>query len=235
MVICWKLSSPASASTVWSAGSQVRGPAMQVLPKESAQAGPPASDQEAKVYDVPLSACGVGALSELDEPGMTVTVNGVACVVEPTVSCRPVGLVLKVRLTVFGFNVVLTVLVSPTESAAVSSSSTNEGYSWSGAVNEPLATPVNVFIRCVWQLVGVAQWCRITRQVKADAGNVPSWGSVACPEKLIVSPTAHVNDDAGASITAVGALFPAEMVTVFVSLAPSVSVTVRRAVYVPAA
>jgi hypothetical protein len=44
--------------------------------------------------------------------------------------------------------------VSPPESVAVRSSSRYDGYSWSGAPNEPLATPVNVCTRCVWQVDG---------------------------------------------------------------------------------
>ena len=64
-------------------------------------------------------------------------------------------------------------------------------------------------------------------QLNADAGSVPSCASVAWPEKLMVSPTFQVRLDAGESMTAVGAVFPAVTVTDFVSLAPWSSVTRR--------
>ncbi len=67
-------------------------------------------------------------------------------------------------------------------------------------------------------------------QVSADAGSVPCCGSVACPVKLIVLPTRQVVPAVGVSITAVGAWLPGVMITVSVSVAPSVSVTVSFAV-----
>ena len=85
----------------------------------------------------------------------------------------------------------------------------------------------------MWQLSGVMQWCITTFQVNADAGRLPSCGSVPCPAKLTTSPTAHVSDAAGASMNAEGASLPPWIVTVFVSTAPSGSVTVSRAVKVP--
>src|SRR5205807_9252329 len=97
----------------------------------------------------------------------------------------------------------------------------------------PPVTPVNVFIGCTWQLVGVRQWCITTCQVNADAGSVPCCGSVAWPEKVTTSPTAHVNDAEGESMNAVGASLPAWIVTAFVSAAPNGSVTVSLAVKVP--
>ena len=60
----------------------------------------------------------------------------------------------KVRLTVWGCSVTLAVLVRPPESVTVSTSSRWEGYSWSGAVNEPLATPTKSCSGWVWQFEG---------------------------------------------------------------------------------
>ena len=65
-------------------------------------------------------------------------------------------MVWKVSTTVRGSSRRVLVAVRPPESVAVSRSSRYDGYSWSGAVNEPLATPVKLCIGCVWQLDG--QW-----------------------------------------------------------------------------
>jgi hypothetical protein len=67
----------------------------------------------------------------------------------------------------------------------------------------------------------------ISDQLSADAGSVPSWTSVAWPEKAIGSPTFQVRLDAGESITATGAVLPTVMVTDVLSLAPWSSVTRR--------
>ena len=58
---------------------------------------------------------------------------------------------------------------------------------------------------------------------------MPSWASVACPEKLMTSPTFQVVAAAGASMVAVGAVLPTLMVTESVSEAPWLSVTRRPA------
>src|SRR4051794_8266887 len=97
---------------------------------------------------------------------------------------------------------------------------------------EPLATPLKSWIGWVWQFDG--QWCMITDHDSAEAGSVPSWASVAEPRKAIVSPTAQVNVDAGASIFAWGGVLPGVIVTVSVAVAPWGSVTVSLATYVPA-
>ena len=115
------------------------------------------------------------------------------------------------------------VLVSPPESVAVSLSSRYDGYSWSGAVNEPDATPAKVCTGCEWQLEG--QCCMTSSQVRADAGRVPSCVSVAEPEKLMTSPTFQVVPAAGVLIDAVGAVLPTVMVTLSVPVAPAPSVT----------
>src|SRR6266700_8003398 len=189
--------------------------------------GPP-SDHDVKKYVDLLNVCGDGALTEFAAPTITVTENGVvrgASLTTRSLSTRPPGLVLNVSTTVFGSNRTLVVDVSPPESVAVSWTSSQHGYSWSGAVNDPLETPETVWIRCVWQSVGVKQWCRISDHVRSDAGSVPSCASVACPENGIASPTFHVSVDAGESMTAVGAVLPTVMVTDAVSVAPWSSVT----------
>src|SRR5215475_4258147 len=121
--------------------------------------GPP-SDHELKKYVDLLNCCGEGALTEFAEPTTTVTGNGVrrgASFTTRSLRTRPPGLVLKVSTTVFGSSRTLVVEVSPPESVAVSWSSSQHGYSWSGAVNAPLEKPLMVWITCVWQSLGVKQ------------------------------------------------------------------------------
>src|SRR4051794_4275530 len=132
---------------------------------------------------------------------MAVRVNGVVCCVEPTVSCRPEGDDWKVTATVCGSILRTAVVLAPPESVAVSRSSRYDGYSWSGAANEPLRTPVKVCSGWSWQVDG--QCSRTTDHDRADAGSVPSSVSVAAPEKLIVSPTFQVVPALGASIVGV--------------------------------
>ena len=60
----------------------------------------------------------------------------------------------------------------------------------------------------------VVQWWRMKLHARADPGRVPSWTSVAWPEKLMVSPTAQVRLDVGVSITGVGAVLPPPTVMV---------------------
>src|ERR671930_2047199 len=87
---------------------------------------------------------------------------------------------------------------------------------------------------CVWQFVGVKQWCRIIVQLSREAGSVPSSRSVALPEKLIGSPTFHVKVERGEEIVGTGGWFPAAIVIGELTLdAPLLSVTMRRTVYVP--
>src|SRR5919201_4436359 len=134
-----------------------------------------------------------GAAMVLREPTITVRVNSVVDELLPTVSWSPAGLERKVRATVCGSSRTLVVPFRPPLSVAVSRSSIQDGYSWSGAEKEPLATPVQSWTAWVWQSVGVAQWCRISDQSSLAAGTVPSCGSLAWPEKLIVSPTFQVS------------------------------------------
>ena len=107
-----------------------------------------------------MNCCGDGALTEFAEPTTTVTENGVvrgASLTTRSLRTRPPGLVLNVSTTVLGSSRTLVVEVSPPESVAVSCSSSQHGYAWSGAVTDPLATPLMVWIRCSWQSVGVKQ------------------------------------------------------------------------------
>ena len=63
--------------------------------------------------------------------------------------------------------------------------------------------------------------CRISSQVREEAGRVPSCASVACPEKLMTSTTFQVVPATGASMVAVVGVLPTLMVTESVSLAPA--------------
>src|SRR5262245_33607748 len=162
---------------------------------------------------------------------MTVRVNGAGALVALTPSGSPVGLEANVSTTVFGCSRTLFVFVRPPASLAVRRSSRWLGYSWSGAVNEPVATPVKVWMTCSWQFDG--QWCMISVHVSADAGSVPCCGSVADPEKPITSPTFQVREAGGEDSVADGGVLAALIVSEAVPLAPSASVTRRRTVRVP--
>jgi hypothetical protein len=54
----------------------------------------------------------------------------------------------------------------------------------------------------------------MTSHESAEAGKVPSCASVVWPEKLTMSPTAHVRLEEGVSITGVGGVLPAPTVMV---------------------
>src|SRR3954453_5173635 len=105
----------------------------------------PRSDHETKLYVDLLNCCGEGALTEFAEPTTAVTENGVvrgASLTTRSPRTSPPGLVLKVSTTVFGSSRTLVVEVRPPESVAVSWSSSQHGYSWSGAVTDPLEMPL---------------------------------------------------------------------------------------------
>ena len=99
----------------------------------------PSSDQDAKLYVLLFLFCGDGALMVWVEPTITVRVNVAVEPLPSTVSDSPPGLVWKVSATVFGSRRRTFVSVRPPESVAVSFSSRYDGYSWSGAVKDPLA------------------------------------------------------------------------------------------------
>jgi hypothetical protein len=113
---------------------------------------------------------------------------------------------------------------------AVRRSSRWDGYSWSGALNEPPA-PLKDCSGWVWQLDG--QWCRITVHESAEGGSGPSWASVAAPAKWTRSPTRQVAPGAGELMVAVGGVLPTVIVTAAVLDAPRASVTRRLAVKTP--
>src|SRR5436190_15032800 len=137
---------------------------------------------------------------------ISVRVNGVVEAELPTTSESPDGEEAKLTSAVSGSRRIDFVSVSPPESVTVSCSSSQAGYSWSGAVKEPLVTPFHDWMLCVWQFVGsyCQQWWRMSVHVKPDAATLPSSASVAEPEKLTTSPTAHFVVVAGRSIEAVG-------------------------------
>src|ERR671931_2169812 len=142
------------------------------------------------------------------EPMTACFVSGAAPAISSMPTFAPVGFDATVMFIVCGSTRTLVVAVAPVESVAVSWISSQHGYSWSGALNVPLATPLNVWTMCVWQFVGVKQWCRIIVQLSREAGSVPSSGSVALPEKLIGSPTFQVNVEAGGGIVGTRGVFP---------------------------
>src|SRR5919204_5900178 len=168
----------------------------------------PPSDQDENVYVEPPFVCGDVALIEFVEPITACFVSGVGPAISSMPTFAPVGFDASVMVMICGSIRTLVVAVAPVESVAVSWSSIQHGYSWSGALNVPLATPLNVWTMCVWQFVGVKQWCRIIVQLSREAGSVPSSGSVALPEKLIASPTFPVSVDAGEEMVGTGGLFP---------------------------
>src|SRR5919198_191643 len=168
----------------------------------------PPSDQDEKVYVEPPIVCGEGALIEFVEPITACFVSGAGPAISSMPTLAPVGFEAMVMVMIFGSRRTLVVAVAPVESVAVSWISSQHGYSWSGALNVPLATPLKVWTMCVWQLSGVKQWWRMIVQLSREAGSGPSSGSVALPEKLIGSPTFHVKVDAGEEIVGTGGLFP---------------------------
>ena len=86
---------------------------------------------------------------EFCELTMTVFVTGAVAVVSFRPRPKPEGLLLNVRFTVLGLTMTLVALSVPEESLAVSLISREDGYSWSGATNDPLEIPVKVWMSCV--------------------------------------------------------------------------------------
>src|SRR3954463_9162981 len=100
----------------------------------------PLSDQDPNEYVVPATVCGDVAVMEFCEPMMTVRWNVVVDAVALTARDRPLGTDWNVRTTVCGSSRRVTDAVVPKLSVAVSVSSRYDGYSWSGALNDPEAT-----------------------------------------------------------------------------------------------
>jgi hypothetical protein len=134
--------------------------------------------------------CGLVALTEFVDPTITVRENGLAEEPELNASCSPVGLEVKLSTTVCGSSLTLVVEAAPLLSVAVSCSSRWDGYSWSGAWNDPPATPSQLWMTWVWHVEG--QCCMSSVHERADAVRVLPSGSVAWPLKEIGSPTFQV-------------------------------------------
>ena len=180
---------------------------------------------------MPPCDCGETALTVFAEPTMTVRVNGATADVPFTAISSPDGFERNERSTVCGLRRTLVVADAPSESVAVSRSSRCDGYSWSGAVNEPLATFANDWSGCAWQFDG--QWFMTSSHESDDAGRAPSCGSVAEPENETRSPTRQVSEALGELMTGTGgALLPAFTTTAPTEVAPGPSVTRSRTVTV---
>src|SRR5262245_1561398 len=134
---------------------------------------------------------------------MSVVWLGLVFVALPTSTFTPVGADVMPRVVVAGSSRTESVAVAPALSVTVRRSSRCDGYSWSGAENEPDATPGNVWTVCSWQSDGL-QWWRISVQVRADGGSAPSSSSEPEPLKDTWSPTDQWSEDEGVSICASG-------------------------------
>src|SRR5215510_8415997 len=98
----------------------------------------PCSDHPFQRYILQRTLWRNGALIVFSDPWTTVMWNGVCCRVPFTMRLRGVdpGREPKVSTTVRGSSRTLVVDDSPPTSVAVSCSSIQQGYSWSGAVND---------------------------------------------------------------------------------------------------
>ena len=182
------------------------------------------SDHPEKLYVTPFLVWGEGALTEFADPTITSFVSGALPVSSPTTTSIPGGELWIVMLTVCGSMRTESVSVLPSESVAVSRSSSSDRYSWSGATNEPEARFRKSSTGCSWQSPGAEQWWRISAQSSVAPSIAPSSGSIAEPEKLIVRPTRQVSVATGAAMVALGGPLPALIVRVSVSKPPLVSV-----------
>src|SRR5436190_11342754 len=163
----------------------------------------PPSLQLVKSYVTPPTVTGDGAVTCRCEPWITSSVAGAVTVSVPSERSTPAGFDWSVIGTVSGSSRRVTVRLRPKLSVAVSCSSKYDGYSCSGATNEPPA-PVSVWITCVWHVLFVRlQCCRLICQLSALAGRACPRKSVPEPEKLSVSPTFQVVPAAGDRIDAV--------------------------------
>ena len=161
---------------------------------------------------MPPSVCGEAALTEFaraddDRPRERRRRPAVL----PTASCSPAAPTGTSARPSAGRAGRVSVSVRPPESVAVRRSSRCDGYSWSGAVNEPPATPAKVWIGCVWQFDG--QWCRIERPGERRGGQGPVLRRRSpSPRTRSTSPTFQRQSPAtGVSIVAVGGVLPTVM------------------------
>ena len=119
----------------------------------------------------PGDPLGLSAPMLLVEPRITLRVNGAVAVSPPSVSLAPAGRLASVGAAVWGSSRRVAVADSPRASRAVSSISRYDGNSWSGAGNEPLATPPKLCSVCVWQdPLARSQWRRWISHVRPPAG-----------------------------------------------------------------
>ncbi len=131
--------------------------------------------------------------------------NGAGPIAVPTERVSPVGAVTNCSCT--GAAAICTDVVawSPPGSVAVNWNSRNDGYSWSGAMTVPPATPGYSWIGWVWQAVGVTQWWRISDQRRAAGPRAPLSASLAPPENAMTSPTPQRAVAIGAEMVGCGA------------------------------
>src|SRR6476469_2550816 len=108
----------------------------------------PPSDHELNTYVVPPTVWGELAVTEIRELRMAVIVAGVWITPLPTVSWRPAGWVVNVTGIVLGSSRTDASLVRPRLSVTRRRTSRYEGYSCSGAMYDPPATPSNVPCGC---------------------------------------------------------------------------------------
>src|SRR4051812_13140109 len=142
--------------------------------------GPPCAQLEKAYFRLSGGRfCGLSALIELVDPAITVRENGVRCWVPPTVSIAWPGLEVKLSVTVFGWRSIVFVPVRPVESVAVSVSCRYDGYSWSGATNDPAATPGKSWTLWVWQGAFGAPGRVGSPPDSAEGGSWPSWAAAA--------------------------------------------------------
>jgi hypothetical protein len=104
----------------------------------------PPSDQDTQLH-LPRSCCGDGALRVFRDPTMAVRLNGVGAAVLLNPSVIPDGCDFRVSVVVCGRSTTPFDAMRPFESVAVSVTSSEAGYSWSGATKEPFATPLKVW------------------------------------------------------------------------------------------
>ena len=148
----------------------------------------PPSLQPLNAYGEPPMVCGVAAVIAVVAPRMNRNVNGAVPVSAPAESCAPVGVLFRVRSTVLGCSATVVEACRPCESVAVRTSSTCDGKSWSGPMNEPEATP---FVVVATQ----GQWDEeaLAGALRRDARYV---GLVASPTRA-AAVRAWLRDEAG--------------------------------------
>ena len=148
----------------------------------------------------------INAVIVFIEPTITVRPNGVALPTPFTCSRRPAGSDRIHNRTVCGSKTIVFDADRPHESVAVNVSCNDDGYSWSGATNEPVLPVPTVPMSCSWQFDG--QWSITRLHSRADPPSAPSSVSVARPARSIVSPTYQRCDAEGVSIAGLGGVSP---------------------------